>query len=267
MLCGSSQARRPSTWQAVTVSSRRTSSSGRREHVEAAAHPRQRAPARAAGQPEQHRLGLVVEGVAEQHRRPRRGPGGDLLEHGVPRLPGGGLGTEPGGVDDHAWRSSSRRPRARPSARPRGPRGRPSRPGARGRRSPRSTRWSRLWPSKTAALSSASESAPPLQATTTVAPAGRSLEHGPHTAAYGGDRGVEAHSQDPGDPGVRVTDLGLARQVCGLGPDGVEVVHADLVDDVRARRRRRRGTAPSWRRGRAAGAGCGRGCRRPCGAR
>ncbi len=46
-------------------------------------HPRQGPRAGATGQPEQHRLGLVVTGVAEQHRRspglPRL-----LLKRGVP---------------------------------------------------------------------------------------------------------------------------------------------------------------------------------------
>ena len=40
--------------------------------LEVTAHPLQRAAARSPGQPEQHRLGLVVEGVPQQHARGRR---------------------------------------------------------------------------------------------------------------------------------------------------------------------------------------------------
>ena len=63
--CGSSQARRPRPGRR-RGSSRRTSRTGARRR-EPAAHPGQRAPARTAREPEQHRLGLVVQGVAEQH--------------------------------------------------------------------------------------------------------------------------------------------------------------------------------------------------------
>jgi hypothetical protein len=58
--------------------------------LEAAPHARQRAPAGAAGQAEQHGLGLVVEGVAEQHDD-RAEVLDHLVEHGVPRLPRGRL--------------------------------------------------------------------------------------------------------------------------------------------------------------------------------
>ena len=105
--------------------------------VEAAAHAGQRPAARAAGQAEQDGLGLVVEGVAEEHadraevlrpagrgRRtaPRAPPPPDRDRRPEPR---------PG-----PWRS--RRSPARPSARRRARRARPTPPGGRGRRSPRS---------------------------------------------------------------------------------------------------------------------------------
>ena len=57
-----------------------------------AAHPGERPAARAAGQPEQHGLGLVVEGVAEQHDARRRSAAATSAEHGVPRLAGRRLG-------------------------------------------------------------------------------------------------------------------------------------------------------------------------------
>ena len=130
------------------------------------------------------------------------------------------------------------------------------------------TRIPSLCPSKTAADARASESAPPEQATTTVSP-GSSPDSTPRTPRrqrrrWGG--GSWCLVQHATDPAVVVAELGLRRQVRRLGPDGVELLHADLVDDARGRSGRRRGTAPSWRRGRAAGAGSGRGCRSPGGA-
>ncbi len=68
------------------------------EDPERAAHAGQRASAAAAGQPEQDGLGLVVEGVPEQHRRGAE-PVGDLLEDGVPGLPRRRLETLPVGLD------------------------------------------------------------------------------------------------------------------------------------------------------------------------
>ena len=63
-----------------------------------AAHPGERARAGPAAQPEQHGLGLVVEGVAEQHRRVRVRAGG--AQRGVAGAPGGGLGpARPGHLD------------------------------------------------------------------------------------------------------------------------------------------------------------------------
>ena len=107
------------------------------ERVEGAAHAGDRAAARAAGEPEQHGLGLVVEGVAEEDdagrrsaRRPppgrRTGPPGP-----PPRVPARRLDVDPG-------RDGLVRPRGPPSAARRGPRARRSPPGARGRRSRRS---------------------------------------------------------------------------------------------------------------------------------
>ena len=97
-LCGSVQNSMPSARQAASVSARVRSSSGRPVDLERTPHARQRPATGSAGQPEQHRLGLVVEGVPEEH-----GAGGealrDLGEYGVPRLAGRRLGTEPGRLD------------------------------------------------------------------------------------------------------------------------------------------------------------------------
>ena len=60
--------------------------------------PASDAAARAAGQPEQHGLGLVVEGVPEQHQRGAEVVG-HLVEHGVPRLAGGRLDAPAAGLD------------------------------------------------------------------------------------------------------------------------------------------------------------------------
>ncbi len=62
--------------------------------VEAAPHARDRASTGATRQPEQHRLGLVVAGVAEQHPRGAEALA-DLVEDGVPGFAGRRLGPEP----------------------------------------------------------------------------------------------------------------------------------------------------------------------------
>ena len=236
--------------------------------VEAAAHPGERPAARAAGQAEQHGLGLVVAGVPEQHggraealgrpaRARRSGPGGR-----PPPAPGrpprrapaplsGLVGAERGHLRDDPRRVLGR---ARPGARGRRSRRRPaSRPCGPRRRSPPAARASRRRRSRRPRTVCAG------------------LEVG-ERAAYGeadrGDGRVEAHAPQRTREiqALRVGDLGLGRQVLGALPDGVELVHAGLVDDARGRTSRRRGTAPSWRPGRAAGAAAGRGRRRPCGA-
>ena len=104
--------------------------------VEGPAHPGQGAAARAAGQPEEHGLGLVVAACARAAPCPRRSgrPSGSARRT-APRA--------------RRPRSRARRPRrspgptpsrprpAWPSGRPRAGRAPPSPPGARGRRSPR----------------------------------------------------------------------------------------------------------------------------------
>ena len=141
-----------------------------REDAEGRPHPLQRPPARAAGQAEQHGLGLVVEGVAEQHQRGRRGA----------RRPPPGRRTSPPGRPPRARAPTRRRPATRAvivSSTPIAASCSTTRsacsaePGC----SPWSTvtpttRRPRLWPSKTAAEASASESAPPLHATATATP-------------------------------------------------------------------------------------------------
>ena len=66
--------------------------------LERTSHPRQRPPTRSTGQPEEHRLRLVVEGVPEQHD-PGREPLRDLGEYGVASLARRCLGTETGRLD------------------------------------------------------------------------------------------------------------------------------------------------------------------------
>ena len=168
-LCGSSQASMPSAAQAASVCFAGDAEQRAPELVERGPHPGDRAATGAAGQPEQHGLGLVVEGVAEQHDAGPH-PVGDLVEHGVPRLPGRGLDPAAARVDVHPDRHGLVRPErghlgddpvgvrsAEPSCRP----------------------WSTMAPttcqpdsraSKTVAASRASESAPPEQATTTTSP-------------------------------------------------------------------------------------------------
>ncbi len=203
-LCGSSQKSRPSTWQAVTVSARRTSSSGRRKSLEGAAHPGQRAAAGAAGQAEQHGLGLVVAGVAEQHGRGAEALG-DLARarRTAPR------GRPPrararAAVDRAPARRRSRRRPAPPAARRPARPARPSRPAGRGRRSRRRPARPARGPRTTVAASSASESAPPEQATTTTSPGSRSASVRRTPSRTGGDGGVQAHrppvSRGPGRP-------------------------------------------------------------------
>ena len=98
-LCGSSQKVRPCARHAAAVSARRRPSSGRSQGGSQVAHAGQRPGARAAAEAEQHGLGLVVEGVAEQHGRVGVRAGG--AQRGVAGPAGGRL--EPAAaVDDHA---------------------------------------------------------------------------------------------------------------------------------------------------------------------
>ena len=90
---------------------------------------------------------------------------------------------------------------------------------------------------------------------------------GARSASAAPDRATAAADERGGRSGRAVTRATRATQrgrvvrsrprrgrVSGDGPDPVEPVHADLVDDGAHERARRRGTAASWRRGRAAGA-------------
>ena len=86
--------------QACSVWARVRSSSGRRNTPNDAAHAGQRPGTAAPGEPEEHGLGLVVEGVAEQHRV-RAVAVGDLLQDGVAGLPGGGLEALALGLDPY----------------------------------------------------------------------------------------------------------------------------------------------------------------------
>src|SRR4051812_34366537 len=88
--------------------------------------------------------------------------------------------------------------------------------------------------SKVAAATSASESAPPEQATSTGwSPTSTSPRRtASRTAATAGSSAIaDLSAVHAAHPGGGVADLGLGRQVRGLRPDGVEVVHPDLVDD------------------------------------
>ena len=153
----------PESAQEARVASRRTASSGRRHGPATRVHPLQARRAAAAGEPQQHGLGLVVEGVAEQH--------GD----------GAGRG---GGLRSAGSAPPARRPRGPPRRRrrrrtspgrarapsPRGGGGRDlgrARPGGRGRRRPRPARSPARGASKAVAAARARESAPPLSATST----------------------------------------------------------------------------------------------------
>ena len=91
---GPSQTSRPSTWQAVTVSARarRAEDAGSRRRTPA--HAGQGPSTRAAREPQQHGLGLVVAGVPQQHRGGGE-PLGDLLEDGVPRPRAAASGPSP----------------------------------------------------------------------------------------------------------------------------------------------------------------------------
>ena len=107
--------------------------------------------------------------------------------------------------------------------------------------------------SKASAAARARESAPPLQADQhegTRVQVGERRAYGP---AYGRDRRRRPHAPDatrpgyasrrsvrpgaragcdPLDPGGRVGELGLGREVLGAVPHPVEPVHADLLDDA-----------------------------------
>ena len=133
-------------------------------------HPGQGPCPGTAGEAEQHLLGLVVEGVPEQHGGGAVPVGGGV-EGGVAGRAGGGLEAlaRRGDLDGHhvdgveAERAQARR---RPPRRPA-----PSRAGGRGRRRPPPARHARPGASNAVAAASARESAPPLHATSTRSPA------------------------------------------------------------------------------------------------
>ena len=121
--------------------------------------------ARAAGEPEQHGLGLVVERVAEQHER-GSGLGGDRVERGVAGVASGCLG---------AALARRRRRAARPRGRARAP-GAASAAAAATSAEASCSPWSTITAparspargaSNAVAAASASESAPPESATST----------------------------------------------------------------------------------------------------
>ena len=274
-LCGSSQDSMPSARQAASVCG-----AGHVEQRAAVARrsarriPGERPAARAAGEPEQHRLGLVVEGVPEQHHVGVEAAAATSARarRTAPR------GPPPPGPSRR--RSTSTRTRDGLVDAERAPSARPPRVGVRGgavleavvdghpddvpapARAPRR-------PSRPAGRASRRRRE---QATSDGAP-GSSVGE---PAAYGepdrGDRGVEATRSDGVSRARGATQAAgspisaLDGRFAGSAQTALKSVHADLVDDARGRRRRRRGTAPSWRPGRAAGAAAGRGSRRPCGA-
>ncbi len=256
---------RPSTWQAVTVSSRRTPSSGRAKTPKPGRIPCSDRPPEPRARP-RRTVSAWSSSVWPSSTRAAPRCAATSSRTAYRASPGGRLGPRPEPAS--TWTravSVSSTPIAASCATTRSAWS--AEPGC----SPWSTvtpttRSPSLWPSKTAAEASASESAPPLQATATTSPGS---ELGQQRARTGtpdrGDRRVERHSTratQASGSSISALDGSVSR----AGPDGVELLHADLVDDVRARRRRRRGTAPSWRRGRAGGAAACRGRRRPGGA-
>ena len=218
-------------------------------------HPGQRPGARAAGQPEQHRLGLVVEGVAEQDGARRR----------CVRRPRPARRTGPRGPPPRARRERADRPRRRACDRLEAPspamlRRRPAR-----RRSaePACSPWSTSPPPTRSPARGASTTRRRGQRQR-VGAAGAGDQHQRRRAARRstGRRPLPraAHRGDRDGGPVRrrrsAVDAGVTqargsaisawrRQGLGRGPDRVEAVHADLVDDGADERARRRGTAPS----------------------
>ena len=121
--------------------------------------------ARAAGEPEQHGLGLVVERVAEQHER-RSGLGGGRVERGVAGLASGCLGAALARDARRAARRTGSSPRARAAS------AAAAATSAEASCSPWSTitapaRQPARGASNATAAASASESAPPERATST----------------------------------------------------------------------------------------------------
>ena len=214
---GSSHGSRPSAAQARSVSARRSSRNGRRR-IPRSRHAGQGPGSRAAGEPEQHGLGLVVQGVPEQDGRGavrgRRAP-----RARVPGRAGRRLGPPPG-PDGTVARTTSTgsRPRPRhcsaaraatsalPACRPWSTTTAPARSPARGA-------------TKDVAAARASESAPPEHATSTSGTVCTGWEAGPvpagrarssrqrrtasRAAATAGGGPVTGVSRAPGGPRPR----------------------------------------------------------------
>ena len=231
--------RQPSAAHACTVSARVTSSSGRRNGPITGAHPGERAQTAPAGEPEQHRLRLVVAGVAEQHDRVLAG--GGRAQRGVaarrgrpprahppsptltrPRRTGANAARDAGGSSAAEPRSAatSADPGWRPWSMTTAPTCQPA-----------------LAPSKAAAAARAIESGPPEQATRTRwsgARSARASRTPRRTAATAGSSGAFIDAR--GQPCTRVTQRAgsaISSRVgrfAGLRPHGVEPCHADLVE-------------------------------------
>ena len=275
---GPATARGPEPGRPPRCRARRTSSSGRRSSPSTGRHAGQRPGAGAAGQPEQHGLGLVVEGVAEQDdvgAEPLGAPRSSAAYRARRAPPPPARPAVPTSTRTTSTGSST--PSAAQSARRRPPRRAAEPPAGRGRRRPH-RRASRLCgPRSTVAAASASESAPPEQATSTRSPGSRSCSG--RSGTRGGDRSATTGSRrrphrartqpwTRRDPGRRVRDLGRGRQrVSGCVQTALKPSMPTFVDHAADEVRRRRGTAAAWRRGRAAGAASGRAGRRSCGAR
>ena len=157
-LCGSSHGSRPCAWQPPV----RRPGRGRERPTHAAAdrgHPREGPRTGAARQPQQHRLGLVVAGVAQQDDGGAE-PVRRLVEGGVPSAARGILGS-PARPDGHGGDLDGVEPEIAQG--PGHGRGavRRTRPGARGRRSPHRRARRCAAASWTVAAASTRESAPP----------------------------------------------------------------------------------------------------------
>ena len=166
--------------------------------VERPPHAGQGPAAGAAGEAEQHGLGLVVAGVPEQHQL---GPEvvGHLVEHRVAGLARCCLGARARRPRRARARPRSRRRPSPPSARRPGPRGRPNPPAGRGRRSPRPPGRAGRAPRRRRRRAGPASRRRPSRRPARPARRSRWCPHGQggeltaYAAAYGGDGGVEAH--------------------------------------------------------------------------
>ena len=208
-------------------------------------HPGQAARPGAPGQRQQHRLGLVVAGVPEQHRR-RAPPCGDPRQRVVPGVAGRRLRPARAGRRPRPLRPPPGRTRPRgPSRRPRRPAA-PSPPAGRGRPSPTRPdspggaprrRWRRPAPANRPRRSR--RPAPSSRPATRRAPhARRGGRRRPPERAGPRRRGQPASAAGAVRPCTRATQASRVGQLAELrqcqrrAEDLVETGHADPLDDA-----------------------------------